>query len=77
MKIVQKKSVNLKLQPLWAVVFTMFAFVFLVSPAKAQQIRIGKENAELKAKNNEYASLNTEVEALKALVQGWKGITRK
>ena len=41
MKNVQKTSVNLKLRPFWAVVFTMFAFVFLVSPVQAQQIRIG------------------------------------
>ena len=41
MKKIQKTPVNFKLQPCWAIVFTMFAFVFLVSPAKAQQIRIG------------------------------------
>ncbi len=41
MRIAQKTSGNLKLQPFWAVVFTMFTFVFLVSPTKAQQIRIG------------------------------------
>jgi hypothetical protein len=41
MKKIQKTSVNLKLRPFWAVVLAMFAFVFLVSPAKAQQVRIG------------------------------------
>ena len=41
MKMVQKTSVTLKLRPFWSVVFTMFAFIFLVSPAKAQQVRIG------------------------------------
>jgi hypothetical protein len=41
MKKIQKITVKFKLRPLWAVVFTVFSFVLLVSPAKAQQIRIG------------------------------------
>jgi hypothetical protein len=41
MKKIQKTSVNIKLRSFRAIVFMMFAFVFLVSPAKAQQIRIG------------------------------------
>ena len=41
MKKIQKIPINFKLRPLWAVVFTVLAFVFLVLPATAQQIRIG------------------------------------
>ncbi len=41
MKKIQKITRNFKLRPLWAVVFTVLAFVFLVLPATAQQIRIG------------------------------------
>ena len=41
MKKIEKTPVNIKLRSFWAVVFTMLAFVLLVLPATAQQIRIG------------------------------------
>jgi hypothetical protein len=41
MKKIQKTPVNIKLRSIWAVVFTMLAFVMLVLPATAQQIKIG------------------------------------
>lgn len=41
MKKTPESSITPKCQVSWFIIFTMFAFVFLVSPAKAQQIRIG------------------------------------
>jgi len=41
MKKTPESSINPKCQVSWFIIFTVLAFVFLVSPAKAQQIRIG------------------------------------
>jgi len=41
METTPESSINLKCQVSWFNVFTMIAFLFLVSPAIAQQIRIG------------------------------------